>query len=135
MCLFLIPCHKIIHLHVKTGMLFLEMHKKQEHYSRKHLTSQKNDLDHEIRFWRTRTGIEVDFILGRGDIAIESKMSTHIQAQDTKGPVHFHNNHPQAKLYIVCLESRPRLMSVDNKQIYVMPIQKFLEDLWGQKII
>lgn len=108
-----------------------------EHYLFSELNAYKllNDLDHAIRFWRTRTGIEVDFILGQGEIAIESKMSTLIQKRDLKGLLHFHDHHPKAILYIVCLESRPRLMTVDNKQIHVIPIRNFLEDLWGKKII
>lgn len=108
-----------------------------EHYLFSELNAHKllNDLDHTIRFWRTRTGIEVDFILGRGEIAIECKMSTSIQARDLKGLISFHNTHSTAKLYIVCLEQRPRLITVDGKQIHVVPIKTFLEDLWGGKII
>lgn len=108
-----------------------------EHYLFSELNGYKllNDLDFEIRFWRTRTGVEVDFILGRGEIAIESKMTTSVQSRDLKGLLSFHDKNPQAKLYIVCLETRPRLMHFENKQIHVLPIKNFLEELWAKEII
>jgi len=34
------------------------------------------DLDYPINFWRTKTGLEVDFVLGRGEVAIEVKGSS-----------------------------------------------------------
>jgi predicted AAA+ superfamily ATPase len=32
--------------------------------------SSYNELDYEIHFWRTKSGLEVDFVLGKGEVAI-----------------------------------------------------------------
>lgn len=108
-----------------------------EHYLFTELNAYKNlnELDFDIRFWRTRSGVEVDFILGHAEVAIESKMSTAIQTRDLRGLLHFHNSHPTAKLYIVCLEARPRMMNVDGVQVHIIPIKNFLQELWDRKIL
>ena len=31
------------------------------------------ELDYEINFWRTKSGLEVDFVFGGGEVAIEMK--------------------------------------------------------------
>jgi len=117
-------------------LLFREQHA-FEHYLFYELNSYKqlNDLDFPIRNWRTKSGIEVDFILGDGSIAIESKMSTLIQKRDVKGLIAFQKERPDTKLYVVCLETRARLMTVDGTHIHIIPIKTFLEDLWDKKII
>lgn len=108
-----------------------------EHYLFYEINAYKNlnDLDFPIRYWRTKTGIEVDFILGDGEVAIESKISPLIQKRDLQGLITFHNDNPNAKLYVVCLEPKQRLMTVDNKQIHIVPIKDFLENLWDKKVI
>lgn len=108
-----------------------------EHYLFYEINAYKqlNDLDFGLHYWRTRSGTEVDFILGDGAIAIESKMTTLVQKRDVRGLIAFHNECPHAELYIVSLEPRPRLMTVDDKKIRVMPIKQFLEDLWDKKVI
>jgi len=37
-----------------------------------------NELDYDINFWMTKSGLEVDFVLGRGEVAIEVKGSSRI---------------------------------------------------------
>ena len=39
-------------------------------------------IDYEINFWRTKSGLEVDFVLGGGEVAIEVKGSTRIEKRD-----------------------------------------------------
>ena len=48
-----------------------------------------NDLDHDIRFWRTSTGLEVDFILGDAEITIEVKISERIRNSEINGLINF----------------------------------------------
>lgn len=106
-----------------------------EHYLFYELNSYKalHNLEFPIRFWRTRT-TEVDFILGQGEVAIESKMTPLVQKRDIQGLLSFKKNHPEARLYIVSLEPRPRLMTVDGVSIHVMPLRMFLENLWQGRI-
>lgn len=108
-----------------------------EHYIFYELNGYKqlNDLNFKIRYWRTRSGSEVDFILGEGSVAIECKMTSLVQKRDLKGLLEFHKDCPQAKLYVVSLEPRPRLMTIDETQVHVMPIQSFLKELWNKQII
>jgi len=42
-----------------------------------------SDLDHEISFWRTKTGLEVDFILGPGEVAVDVKGTSRAQSDQT----------------------------------------------------
>ena len=41
--------------------------------------------DFSINFWRTKSGLEVDFVLGKGEVAIEIKGSGHIDNRDIYG--------------------------------------------------
>ncbi len=68
-------------------------------------------------------------------MAIESKMTPLVQKRDVRGLVAFHNECPHAKLYVVSLEPKERLMRVDDKKIHVLPLKQFLEDLWNKKIM
>ena len=46
--------------------------------------SNYSDLNDEINFWRTKTGLEVDFVLGNGRIAIEVKGTARVDNRDLK---------------------------------------------------
>lgn len=46
--------------------------------------SSYNDLDFEINFWRTKSGLEIDFILNSGEVAIEVKGSNNAGIQNSK---------------------------------------------------
>ncbi len=62
-------------------------------------------LDYKIYFWRTSTGIEVDFVVygPRGIIAFEIKRSSHITSKHLKSLREFGKDYPEAKLYILFL--------------------------------
>lgn len=61
------------------------------------------DREYKISYWRTRLGLEVDFILyGKNGLkAIEVKSSSRIRDQDLVGLLEFKKDYPQAKLYII----------------------------------
>jgi uncharacterized protein len=83
---------------------------------------------HELSYWRLSSGIEVDFILGPGTVAIEAKGKPRINAGDMRGLVNFKKDFPQVKrLIIVCLEKRMRKTDED---IYIVPYQEFIRLLW-----
>lgn len=107
-----------------------------EHYVFLELTAHKllNDLNHSINFWRTQDGAyEVDFVLHDGKVAIECKISTPITKRDLKGLVIFGKEYG-AKLHLVTLEPRKRLMKVDSQEIILWPIEDFLNALWSGDI-
>lgn len=90
-----------------------------------------NDLDFPINYWRTKTGIEVDFILGDAETAIEVKGKNRIDNKDLRGLKTFAEEYKSKQLIIVCNENEPR--KVDN--ILILPWKTFFEKLWANKII
>ena len=60
------------------------------------------NIDSKVFYWRTVSGVEVDFIIYGEDalIAIEVKHSENITAKMTKGLVSFSEDYPMAKLYV-----------------------------------
>jgi predicted AAA+ superfamily ATPase len=83
------------------------------------------DLD--IRFWRTSTGLEVDFVLGEMDVAIEVKGSARVHAGDLGGLRALRKSHRTRRLLVVSLEREPRRL---DDGIEVVPWRAFVERLW-----
>jgi len=85
------------------------------------------DLEYEIYFWRTTTGLEVDFVLygPKGLIGIEVKRSKKIETDDLKGLKAFQSDYPMAKLYI--LYGGEKTLHFDG--ITAMPFEKALKSL------
>lgn len=80
----------------------------------------------ELHFWRTSTGLEVDFILGN-EIAIEVKASSLVPHSELKGLRAIKEESPAiSKFIVVSLEPTPR--TVDG--IEILPYQEFLSRLW-----
>ena len=89
------------------------------------------ELDFAINFWRTRSGLEVDFILGDGEVAIEVKSTDQVTKRDLFPLTVFIEEYSPAKAIVVCNERKERIY----EQIRIMPYRKFLNDLWHGKII
>lgn len=62
-------------------------------------------LKYSIYFWRTQSDIEVDFVLyGPGGIyAFEIKRSSQVTSKSLKGLKAFHEDYPEAKLFLLYL--------------------------------
>jgi len=88
-------------------------------------------LEYEINFWRTKSGMEVDFILGKGEIAIEVKGSSRVDNRDLKSLSAFIQEYSPRKAFVVCNEKAKRV----HGQITVIPWRMFLDDLWEGKVI
>jgi uncharacterized protein len=108
-----------------------------EHYIFLELTAYKNltDKRFEIYYWRTKTGIEVDFILGDAEVAIEVKIMNHIDKEDLKGLYAFMEEHPNAINYLVSQVPRARKIQNEKGIIEILPVQDFLGKLWAGEII
>ncbi len=88
---------------------------------------------YDMAYWRLTTGVEVDFILGNGDIAIEVKAKNRVTSNDLKGLIEFRKDHPKvSQLIIVSLEPRARLT---EEGIQILPFQEFLDKLWQGVIV
>jgi predicted AAA+ superfamily ATPase len=82
----------------------------------------------EIAYWRTSTGYEVDFILGRMEVAVEVKGSRRVHEGDLGGLVALKEDHKLRHAVVVSLESEPRRL---HSGIRVLPWQHFLDELWS----
>ncbi|MCK5521106.1 MAG: ATP-binding protein [Candidatus Marinimicrobia bacterium] len=101
--------------------IFMELNAHRKYY----------EIDYPIEFWRTKNGFEVDFILNKGEIAIEVKGKNKIHSKDLKNLKIFNNDYHPKKSYIVCNEERARI--VDN--IIILPYKEFLNQLWNGQIL
>lgn len=94
-----------------------------------------NKKRYEISYWRTKSGLEVDFILGRGDVAIEVKISSLVQKQDLRGLIEFTKEHNPQLSIVVSLEPNKRILTIGDKKIIIYPVEEFLSELWEGLII
>lgn len=88
------------------------------------------ELDHEIRFWRTKSGLEVDFILGDGKAAIEVKGTSSLDKTDLRSLNAFIEEYSPKKALVVCNEKTERIIG----KVRILPWRNFLEELWEGKI-
>jgi len=106
-----------------------EFGKSFEHYILMELKAwqayKNQDLD--IRFWRTSTGQEVDFILGEKDLAIEIKASSRVTHKDLKHLRALQADGPVRHSALVCIETQARSVG----EIDILPWQDFLQALWS----
>ena len=84
-----------------------------------------------IRYWRTSSGQEVDFLLGEREVAIEIK-SGHVHEGDLRGLHALLQDGPVKKAIIVSLEKEPRRVAGG---IEILPWQEFLALLWSGNIL
>lgn len=82
---------------------------------------------HRLYFWRTRTKIEVDFIIygPRGFWAIEVKRNSNISIKDVKSLKTFKQEYPEATCFLVYGGHEKQKI----RDILCIPIQDFLENL------
>lgn len=81
---------------------------------------------HELYFWRTKAGVEVDFILygELGFWAVEVKHSRTVSPEDVRGLQHFINDYPNAKPVLLY-----RGVRMEYKGISCLPVEQFLQHL------
>ena len=118
------------HLEEEKGALF---GKALEHFIFMELSAHNsyNELDYEINFWRTKSGLEVDFVLGGGEVAIEIKGTNRVDKRDLRSLITFMEEYSPRKSVVVCNEREERVY----REIQIMPWRKFLYALWEGKII
>lgn len=93
--------------------------------------SKYSDLNYPISFWRTTSQIEVDFILGDHEVAVEVKSTDMVNLRHIKGLKSFSDEYQVKKLILVSNDPYPR--QIDN--ITVLPWKIFLDQLWAGEII
>ena len=118
------------HIQEERGELF---GKALEHFIFMELSAYNSyrELGFNINFWRTKSGLEVDFILGNGEVALEIKGSGNIQNRDMHALKAFSQDYSPRLSIIVCSEREERI----NGDVKILPWEKFLKQLWDGKII
>jgi predicted AAA+ superfamily ATPase len=99
----------------------------QELLAHKHYSG----LEYKISYWRTTSQIEVDFILGEHEVAIEVKGSSNIGTKHLKGLKSFLEEYTVKKAILVCNEPFAR----QHGDILILPWANFLERLWSGSLI
>jgi predicted AAA+ superfamily ATPase len=84
-----------------------------------------------VSYWRTASGIEVDFILGNAEVAVEVKATEKPSTDHLKGLRAWRDEHPHSRCMLVCRVPRGR-QTDDN--IEIIPWREFLRRLWRNEI-
>lgn len=84
--------------------------------------------DLQISFWRTSSGLEVDFILDDMETAIEVKSAPRIGDHHLRGLRALKNEFAPRRCCLICLEPEPRQT---HDGIEILPWGHFLEELWA----
>ncbi len=94
--------------------------------------SHYSGIKYPISYWHTTSDIEVDFILGDHEVAIEVKGVEHVDGHHVKGILAFKEEYTTKKSIIVSLDPRPRQL---NNDVLVLPWEHFLQKLWNGELI
>jgi predicted AAA+ superfamily ATPase len=89
------------------------------------------ELGYGVHFWRTKSGLEVDFVLGEGEVAVEVKGASRIDPSDLRSLRAFAEDNRPRRSLVVCNEAAPRVVS----GIEVLPWREFLDRLWRGRIL
>ena len=93
--------------------------------------SRYSDLNYPIAYWRTASQLEIDFVLGDHEAAIEVKSTNFANHRHSRGLNAFAEEYTVKKLLLVSNDPYPRM--IDN--VLVLPWQIFLQRLWNGEII
>ena len=93
--------------------------------------SHYSGLHYPIAYWRTTSQLEVDFILGDHQVAIEVKGSEDVSSRHFKGLKAFGEEYKTKRSIVVSLDLKPRIVN----GIAVIPWELFLKHLWAGEII
>ena len=96
-----------------------------------HAHSRYTGLGHPIAFWRTSSGIEVDFILGDHQVAVEVKSTGNVQPRHLRGLKAFAEEYRVDTSLLVSNEPIERRIG----DIQILPWKVFLSRLWDGDII
>jgi len=96
-----------------------------------HAHSSYSGLHYPVSYWRTASQIEVDFILGDHEVAVEVKATANAQERHLRGLKHFAEEYHVKQLILVSNDPHPRKLG----NIMVLPWRLFLQRLWGGEVM
>lgn len=89
------------------------------------------EAGYEIGFWRTKAGAEVDFVLGRGEVAIEVKGTSRVDDRDLRSLLLFAETYRPRLSIVVSHEAERRVV----RGMLLLPWRDFFEELWAGRIM
>jgi uncharacterized protein len=100
-----------------------------EHFIHMELRAHRSysELEYDIQFWRTKAGLEVDFVLGSGEVAVEVKGNGRVNGRDLRGLSAFVAEFKPKHALLVCNEKDERVID----HIRIVPWKLFLTRLWA----
>lgn len=98
-----------------------------ELYSHSHYSG----LNYPISYWRTTSQIEVDFILGDNEAAVEVTATSIAHEKHMRGLISFAEEYNVRNLILVTNDPQPRKAG----RVMIMPWRHFLERLWAGEIV
>ncbi len=87
--------------------------------------------NYPISYWRTASQLEIDFVLGDHEVAIEVKATKQVNHRHLKGLKSFEEEYKVKKLILVSNDPYQRQIG----GIMLLPWKTFLDKLWEGKII
>jgi uncharacterized protein len=88
---------------------------------------------YDVAYWRLSSGIEVDFVLGDADVALEVKGKSRIQTHDLRHLLEFRREYPSVqRLVIVSLEPYAR---ITDEGVHILPWKDFMAQLWRGDVV
>ena len=93
--------------------------------------SRYSGKEYPLYYWRTTSQLEIDFVLGDHEVAIEVKAAEQANHRHLKGLKAFAEEYEVKKKILISNDPLPRLIG----DILVLPWRVFLERLWADEII
>ncbi|MDR2867948.1 MAG: ATP-binding protein [Bacteroidales bacterium] len=100
-------------------------------YQELYAHSRYSDINYPISYWRTTSQLEIDFVLGDHEVAIEVKSTAQATPRHLRGLKAFAEEYTVKHKILITNDPYPR--RIDDIMIY--PWQIFLQKLWGGEII
>lgn len=75
--------------------------------------------------------MEVDFIIGKGEAAIEVKISSSVYKKELNSIIEFTKEYNPKHSIVVSLEENKRVIKFDDQKVIIYPVEEFLSDLWN----
>lgn len=91
--------------------------------------------DAEVRYWRTSTGQEVDFVVNDRALAVEVKASARVPNVALKPLTDLAEDGAVKRRIVVCLERLSRKVRDSRGTVSIIPLERFLEELWSDKLL
>lgn len=93
--------------------------------------SRYSESEYPIYYWRTASQLEVDFVLGDHEVAIEVKATEQASGRHLRGLKAFTEEYAVKKAILVSNDPLPRLAG----SVLILPWKIFLDRLWAGEII